>query len=90
LRAACGGLDRCDEAVAEGKRAVELLPESRDSFDGPILAVTRARISVHCRDYTTALDLIERSLGIPAGITVAELQRDLPGNLCRTSRALSK
>ena len=70
------GLDRCEEAIVEGKRAVELLPESRDAFDGPILAVTRARISVHCRDYTTALDLLERSLGIPAGITVAELQRD--------------
>jgi serine/threonine-protein kinase len=69
-------LGRCDEAAAEGKRAVELLPESRDAFDGPILAVSRARISVRCRDYKTALDLLERSLSIPAGITVAELLHD--------------
>ena len=67
------GLGRCNEATAEGKRAVELSPESKDAFDGPILAVSRARISVRCRDYPTALDLLERSLGIPAGITVAEL-----------------
>ncbi|HEY3661571.1 MAG TPA: tetratricopeptide repeat protein [Chthoniobacterales bacterium] len=32
------GLGRCDEANAAGKRAVELLPETKDAFDGPILA----------------------------------------------------
>src|SRR5437016_12182012 len=29
------GLGQKDAAVAEGKRAVELLPESQDAFDGP-------------------------------------------------------
>ena len=70
------GLARYDDATAEGKRAVELLPETKDAFDGPILAVTRARIAVMCGDHATALGLIERSLQIPAGITVNELQRD--------------
>jgi TolB-like protein/regulator of sirC expression with transglutaminase-like and TPR domain len=70
------GLGRCAEAIAEGKRAVESLPDTKDAFDGPILAITRARISVMCGDHTTALALIERSLRIPAGITVNELQRD--------------
>lgn len=67
---------RCDEAAAEGKRAVELLPETADAFDGPILAVSRARIAVLCGDQPTALALLERSLQIPAGITVQELRRD--------------
>jgi TolB-like protein/Tfp pilus assembly protein PilF len=70
------GLGRCQEAAAEGRRAVELLPETTDAFDGPILAVTRARIAVRCGDYPSALDLLEHSLTIPAGITAHELERD--------------
>lgn len=70
------GLGRCEEALAEGKRAVELLPETRDAFDGPILAVSRARISVMCHDFDTALALLDRSLQTPSGVTIQELRLD--------------
>jgi tetratricopeptide (TPR) repeat protein len=70
------GLGRCDDAVAEGNRAMELLPETKDAFDGPILTVSRARIAVKCGDANTALEILERSLEIPAGITISELQVD--------------
>lgn len=70
------GLGRCEEALAEGKRAVELLPESRDAFDGPILAVTRARINMMCGDFETALALLDHSLQTPSGVTVPELRLD--------------
>jgi TolB-like protein/Flp pilus assembly protein TadD len=70
------GLGRCDEAVAEGKRAVELLPEAKDAFDGPIMAISRARISMMCGDLDTALALLNRSLQTPAGITMHELRLD--------------
>ena len=70
------GLGRCDEAVAEGKRAVEALPEAKDAFDGPIMAISRARISLMCGDADTALMLLDRSLQTPAGITVPELRLD--------------
>jgi TolB-like protein/Flp pilus assembly protein TadD len=70
------GLGRCEEATAEGKRAAELLPETKDAFDGPILAVSRARVAVRCGDHASALGLLEHSLRIPAGITVPELQHD--------------
>ena len=70
------GIGRCDEAVAEGKRAVELLPEAKDAFDGPILVMSRARISMMCGDFDTALALLDRSLQTPAGITVQELRLD--------------
>ncbi len=63
------GLGRCEDAAVEGKRATELLPETKDAFDGPILTVTRARISVKCGDANTALGILEHSLEIPAGIT---------------------
>jgi len=70
------GLGRCEEAVAEGKRAVELLPEAKDAFDGPILVVTHARINMMCRDFDTALALLDRSLQTPSGIMVQELRLD--------------
>ncbi len=70
------GLGRCDEAVAEGKRAVELLPEAKDAFDGPILIISCARISMMCGDMDTALALLDRSLQTPSGITIHELRLD--------------
>jgi len=70
------GLGRCEEALAEGKRAVELLPETRDAFDGPILGVSRARILMMCGDFETALALLDRSLQTPAGVTIHELRLD--------------
>ncbi|PYJ11181.1 MAG: hypothetical protein DMF06_03835, partial [Verrucomicrobia bacterium] len=70
------GLGRCQEALAEGKRAVELLPESKDAFDGPILAISRARIHMMCGDFETALALLDRSLQTPSGATMAELRLD--------------
>ena len=70
------GLGRCDEAKTEAKRAVDLLPETKDAFDGPILAISRARIHMMCGDLDTAFALIERSLQTPAGITVPELRLD--------------
>jgi TolB-like protein/Flp pilus assembly protein TadD len=70
------GLRRCEAALAEGNRAVELLPESKDAFDGPIMVMSRARISLMCGDVDTALALLDRSLQTPAGITIHELRLD--------------
>ena len=70
------GLGRCEEALAEGKRAVELLPETKDALDGPILVISRARIHMMCGDFDTALALLDRSLQTPAGVTIQELRLD--------------
>jgi TolB-like protein/Flp pilus assembly protein TadD len=70
------GLGRCDEAKAQAQRAVDLLPESKDAFDGPILVMSRARIHMMCGDLDTTFGLLERSLQTPAGITVPELRLD--------------
>ena len=70
------GLGRCDEAKTEAKRAVDLLPESKDAFDGPILVLSRARIHMMCGDLDTAFALLEQSLKTPAGITLQELRLD--------------
>jgi TolB-like protein/Flp pilus assembly protein TadD len=70
------GLGRCEEAKAEAKRAVDLLPETKDAFDGPILAITRARIYMMCGDLDNAFALLDRSLQTPSGITTQELRLD--------------
>jgi tetratricopeptide (TPR) repeat protein len=70
------GLGRCEDAKAEAKRAVDLLPETKDAFDGPILVISRARIHMMCRDLDNAFALLEHSLQTPAGITVHELRLD--------------
>jgi tetratricopeptide (TPR) repeat protein len=71
-----GGLGRCEQAAAEADRALELLPESKDAFDGPILTVSRARIAAMCGDADRAIARLSRSLRTPAGVTLAELHFD--------------
>jgi hypothetical protein len=62
--------------MAEAKRAVDLLPESKDAFDGPILVISRARIHMMCGDIDNALMLLDRSLQTPSGLTIHELRLD--------------
>ena len=53
-----------------------MLPESKDAFDGPILAISRARIHMMCGDLDNAFALLERSLQTPSGTTIHELRLD--------------
>jgi tetratricopeptide (TPR) repeat protein len=70
------GLGRCEEAKTQAQRAVDLLPESKDAFDGPILVMSRARIHMTCGDLDTAFALLDRSLAVPGGVTIPELKLD--------------
>jgi hypothetical protein len=69
-------LERKQEAIAEGKRAVELLPESRDAFDGPRITAALASIYALTGEADEALRLIDHLLGIPSGLTVPMLKLD--------------
>ncbi|HEY2614237.1 MAG TPA: tetratricopeptide repeat protein [Chthoniobacterales bacterium] len=69
-------LGRKEEAIREGKRAVELLPEAMDAFDGPTMTITLAQIYAWTGESDLALQLIEHSLTTPAGITVPILKLD--------------
>ena len=55
---------------------MELLPETTDAFDGPILVISRARIAITCGDNDTAIELLDRSLVTPYGMPVHELRLD--------------
>ncbi|HEY2123896.1 MAG TPA: hypothetical protein VGG94_00410 [Chthoniobacterales bacterium] len=69
-------LDRKDDAVREGKRAVELLPESVDALDGPPITANLAQIYATIGDRDAALPLIEHLLQVPAGLTTPTLRLD--------------
>jgi TolB-like protein/Flp pilus assembly protein TadD/class 3 adenylate cyclase len=70
------GLGQKDAAIAEGKRAVELLPESQDAFDGPGIAIALAQIYALTGETDQALNILEHSLNTPNGITVPILKLD--------------
>ncbi|HEX3619649.1 MAG TPA: tetratricopeptide repeat protein, partial [Candidatus Udaeobacter sp.] len=70
------GLGEKDGAIAEGRRAVELLPESQDALDGPKMTVALAQIYAWTGETNQALELIDRSLSTPNGLTVPFLALD--------------
>jgi serine/threonine-protein kinase len=71
-----GALGRKREAIAEGKRAVELLPESHDAMDGPKYTVSLAGIYALTGESDEALRLIDHLLQVPNGLTVPTLKLD--------------
>jgi tetratricopeptide (TPR) repeat protein len=70
------GLGQKDAAIAEGKRAGELLPESQDAFDGPDVTAVLAQIYAWVGEYDEAFRLLDHLLVIPNGITVPSLTLD--------------
>lgn len=63
-----------DAAIAEAKRATEILPESVDAFEGP--AMTQKLAEVYCivGEPEKAIDLLEGLLSRPSPVTVALLK----------------
>jgi serine/threonine-protein kinase len=70
------GLGRKDAAIKEGKRAVELRPESQDAFDGPEITAALAQIYACTGERDQAFALLDHLLANPSGITVSLLQLD--------------
>jgi TolB-like protein/Flp pilus assembly protein TadD len=70
------GLDRKEEAIAEGKRAVELTPEAADAFSGPELTASLAQIYAWVGEKDKALQLVDHLLQTPNGVTVSMLKLD--------------
>ncbi|MGD2087865.1 MAG: protein kinase [Candidatus Aminicenantes bacterium] len=69
-------LGRTEEAIKEGKRAVELCPVSNDAFWGPAHVTHLAHIYVILGEYDIAINKLEYLLSIPSFITVPILQLD--------------
>ena len=62
------GLKRRSEAAREARLAMELLPASRDAFGGGLTMVGAAEILARAGDADGALHLLDRLLGMPAGV----------------------
>ena len=59
---------RKDDAIREGRRAVELLPESKDAVDGAIMNCYLALIYARVGENDLAISLIERLLKTPGAV----------------------
>jgi eukaryotic-like serine/threonine-protein kinase len=74
LGVAFAGLGRKEDAIREGKRAIEILPVSKDAIWGPEQVVNLAHIYVLVGEQNAALDQIEYLLSIPSDISVSTLR----------------
>jgi TolB-like protein/Flp pilus assembly protein TadD len=69
-------LGQKEEAINEGKRAVELLPEPQDAFDGPQGTAALAQIYASTGEFDEAFRLLDHLLDVPNGLTVTMLKLD--------------
>jgi len=71
LGLAAAGLGLTQEAVAEGRRAVEMLPITRDAFAGPEYLVYLAQLYVSVGDNEKAIETLQQVMSIPAGLSMS-------------------
>jgi serine/threonine-protein kinase len=76
LGAVLAGLGQKEDAVNEGKKAVELLPESEDAVDGPKATAALAEIYSWVGEHDEAFRLLDHLLTVPNGFTVPTLRLD--------------
>jgi TolB-like protein/Flp pilus assembly protein TadD len=69
-------LDREDDAIREGKRAVELLPMSKDAVYGIPYVIDLAHIYALIGDHQAAMEQLEHLLSVPSWISPAWLEMD--------------
>jgi tetratricopeptide (TPR) repeat protein len=63
-------------AIAAAERAIQLLPESVDAFDGPMMSIMAAQTFTVLGENDRALALVDHLLTIPNGLTVPLLRVD--------------
>jgi len=69
-------LGRKDEALREGRRAVELLPVEKDSFNGALMIHYLAMIAAWVGEKDLAFEQLALSARTPNGATYGELELD--------------
>ena len=74
LAEALAWLGQKDAALLEIKRAQDLLPETKDAFDGPQITSTAAEIHAILGDAASAVRILDGLLQRPSSVTVAILK----------------
>jgi serine/threonine-protein kinase len=67
-------LGRKEEALREGRRAVELLPVEKDAINGTSMIVCLARIAAWVGDNDLACEQLARASRLPSGVSYGELK----------------
>jgi len=67
-------LGQKEDALCEGRRAVGLLPISKDAYDGPILATNLAAIYAQVGERDLALEQLATLVEVPNGPTLGTLR----------------
>jgi TolB-like protein/Flp pilus assembly protein TadD len=76
LGQALAGLGRKEEAIAAGKKAIDMMPIEKDMYIGPRLVHDLALIYTRLGEPEEALDQIDLLLSIPAKFSVVVLEMD--------------
>jgi serine/threonine protein kinase/Tfp pilus assembly protein PilF len=85
-----GGLGRKEDALREGKLAVELLPVSKEAWGGIYRVEDLARIYVMIGEFDAAIDQIEFLLSVPGEMSIPLLRLDLAWAPLRDHRRFKK
>ena len=70
------GLGRKAQAIAEGRRAVELMPISKDAYDGPLVLQGLAQVYTWTGEKALALEAIKKLVHVPGFLDYGYLLRD--------------
>ena len=71
LARAYAGLGRKDDAVREGRKAIELVPIAKDAFYGPMYLGEFAAIEARVGNIDNAVAILQQLLDISAGLVVS-------------------
>ena len=63
--------DAKDDALREGRKAIELLPVSRDAFDGPSYLEQFAELQARVGNTDEAISILRQLLEMPAGLILS-------------------
>ena len=83
LGIAYAGLGRKEDAIREGKLAIDMFPVSKEAMRGPYRVEDLARIYVMVGEYDAAIDQLEFLLSIPGPLSIPLLRLDPAWNPLR-------
>jgi serine/threonine-protein kinase len=68
------GLNRKEDAIREGRRAIELLPITRDAIDGALLVSYLSQIYAWTDEKDLAIEQLKMATQVPGGLSYGELR----------------
>lgn len=84
------GLGQNVQAIAEGRRAVELMPLSRDAYDGMLVLTGLAQVYTWAGEKEKALELVRQLMVMPGYLTYGYLKSDPSWDPLRGDPAFEK